>query len=242
MDLFYSKVPMEGKTTDPEEAKRKGREFVDNYLNTFSGVRDWIKKTQAFCHRYGYTKTAFGRRRRTPDIFSRDTGLVRRVERQCINAPVQGTGADFTMLSVIMLNDELKKRGYDSMIIATVHDSIVLDVKISEIPEVLPLAQRCMETSWNSWIPTDIPVGADGELGVSYGSMFGIEADEIAKITDRSSFDEWYVGNMAKRAVKSEAPALKKAGFSFAETMRWMKDNDRPVGMVEAQIKELYEV
>lgn len=240
MELFYSKTPKDGKTTDPDEAKRKGRDFVDNYLNTFSGVRDWIKSTQAFCHKYGYVKTMFGRRRRTPDIFSSNKTLVRRVERQCINAPVQGTGADFTMLSVIMLNRELKERGYKSLIVATVHDSIVLDVFIPEIPEVLPLAQRCMETSWNDYIPTDIPVGADGELGVSYGSMFGVESDEIAKITDRAKFEDWYVKKVANRAIKSEAPALKKAGFTLAETMMWMRDNDRPVGLVEDAIKELY--
>ena len=90
---------------------------MDDYLNTFSGLDKWLKDTKKFAYKHGYVETLFGRRRRLPDLKSKVPTLKSNAERQSINAPIQGTGSDFTLLSIIQINKWLKDNHMKSMIV-----------------------------------------------------------------------------------------------------------------------------
>ena len=145
-DLYYDpsgKTP--GKTSDWEKAKKMGFDIVDHFLGTFSGLAKWLDKTRKFAYKHGYVETMFGRRRRLPDLHSKVRTLKSDAERQAVNAPIQGTGSDLTMLSVIQLNRWLKDNNMKSVLVATVHDSIVFDVYIPELHLLAPKIKEIME-------------------------------------------------------------------------------------------------
>ena len=75
---------------------------------------------------------------------------VASVKTQIVNYPVQSVAtADIVPLGVILLHKELKKRGLKSLVINTVHDSVVVDVHPNEIEEIKILAPTCLRLAQN---------------------------------------------------------------------------------------------
>lgn len=239
-DLYYDKSGKNPKkTSDWEKAKEQGFKLVEDYLHTFSGLDKWLKNTKKFAYKHGYVETLFGRRRRLPDLKSKVPTLKANAERQSINAPIQGTGSDFTLLSLIQINEWLKQNHMKSMIIATVHDSIVFDVYIPELSEVATKVKQIMEHVHEPYIDTEIPVRADLELGVNYGATFEVELEDCQKIATVSDFKEWHHRNALKKYQK-EIKTLHDNGWDYKQLLDWMKSHHRPLKELAEFIIALY--
>ena len=137
----------------------------------------------------GYVETLFGRRRRLPDMKSKDRFLRSEAERQAINAPIQGTGSDLTLLSVIKSVDFLVKEEFKSTCIGTVHDSIIFDVYIPELYQVVTRVKNIMEHVHENYFDTPVPIAADVEVGPSYGEMYDV--DNLEDISNFDGFNQW---------------------------------------------------
>ena len=86
-----------------------GFKIVEDYLNAYPGLSDWLDGTKKFAMKHGYVETMFGRRRRLPDLHSTVPTLKENAIRQSINAPIQGTGSDLTLRSIIEIQEFLLK-------------------------------------------------------------------------------------------------------------------------------------
>lgn len=79
------------------------------------------------------------------------------------NYPIQGSAFHCLLWSLIQLNRWLKKHKFRSRIICQIHDSILLDVKQSELQDVLAAAHRIMTQEvrrhW-PWIITPLEIDA----------------------------------------------------------------------------------
>lgn len=231
-DLYYDpKGLTEGKTDNWEEAKKQGFDLVEHFLGTFKGVKRWLERTKEFAYDNGYVETMFGRRRRLPNLNSKIPEVRADAERQAINAPIQGTGSDFTMLSLIKINEWLKEAKMKSVIVATVHDSIVFDVYLPELPVISKTVKQIMESVHKPYINTVIPIVAELELGKNYGATFEIELDKIVKISTSQDFQVW---NHEQSILKyqKEVEFFIKEGWSLDRIVEWLKANNRPVDEV----------
>ena len=227
------------KTTDWDEAKRIGNKLVDDYLNAFSGLRDWLENTKKFAYKNGYVETLFGRRRRLPDLKSKVQTLKSNAERQSINAPIQGTGSDFTLLSLIKIQEWLEQTGKKSMIIATVHDSIVFDVYIPELPVVAKEVKDIMEHVHEPYIDTPVPIISELELGRNYGSTFDVDLDTCLQLDTAEAFAKWNHDNCLKKYQK-EISELHKEGWDYKQVLEYLKKYDRPVKELFDYIVDTY--
>ena len=117
--------------------------WVAGYFELYPGVRHYMERTIAQCHRSGYVTTIARRRRTLPDIHDADPQLVGRAERQCINAPIQGSVADIIKVAMnaieigpTYINEwfpssmkpltRLKKMGLEMLL--QVHDELICQV------------------------------------------------------------------------------------------------------------------
>lgn len=216
------------KTTDWDEAKALGNKLVEDYLNAFSGLAKWLTDTKKFAYKYGYVETMFGRRRRLPDLKSKVQTLKNNAERQAINAPIQGTGSDLTLLSVIQIQQWLAKNNMKSKMIATVHDSIVFDVYIPELSAVATAVKDIMEHVHEPYIKTNIPIISELELGKNYGSSFDVGLEDCQKILTVADFNEWNHANKIKKFQK-EVSELHKMGWDYKQVLAYLKEHQRPV-------------
>ena len=214
--------------------------MLDHFLGTFTGLRDWLENTKKNAHKNGYVETMFGRRRRLPDLKSKVRTLQNNAERQAINAPIQGTGSDFTMLSIIQINNWLKQNNMRSLMIATVHDSIVFDVYIPELHILAPKVKEIMESVHKPYIQTIIPIRADLELGRNYGATFEVELEEVVKISTTNDFIEWNQENYMEK-YKKEITTFYKNGEDFRKVLQFMKDHNRPANKLVDFIVQTYD-
>lgn len=234
-DLFFGEG--EGKTTDWDEARAMGLKLVDDYLNTFSGLNKWLKDTKKFAYKHGYVETMFGRRRRLPDLHSSIQTLKNNAERQAINAPIQGTGSDMTLRSIILIQQYLNKNRMKTKMICTVHDSIVFDVWLPELQDVFNFVKTTMESVHKPFIDTDVPIVAEAELGDAYGSIY-----EIAKIDDLvtpQDYFDWLHEQKIAKYVK-EIKGCKKAGYDIKATLAYLQQYGRPILELKDKFIEIY--
>ena len=122
--------------SDAGLAREIGKEMdeVMDIKSRFFGVYEvgsaWFGKTQEFALENGYIQTPLGRRRRMPQVFSGDKGLISEAKRFAVNAPIQATASDYAMLAVSILHEYIIDNNLEEhmKILLTVHDSVVLEV------------------------------------------------------------------------------------------------------------------
>jgi len=103
-----------------KEAKR----FLEIHERQFPEIYDWKDRALdvARSRRPPHLRTLLGRKRRLPELFSKDRDLRSYAERQCINSVIQGSAADVIKMAMIRLNATLDE---DMRLILSVHDELV---------------------------------------------------------------------------------------------------------------------
>ena len=149
---------------DPTEAQQ----FLDQYFATYPNVRQYIDDTIRKAVEEGFVETLLGRRR----IFLELQGNLpfnqrQALERQAINAPIQGTAADITKLAMRNLHKCLRDQDLKARMLLQVHDELVLEVPHEELNVVAPLVRREMESAFE----LNVPLRVDVEAGPNWYDM-----------------------------------------------------------------------
>ncbi|MCK5614898.1 HNH endonuclease [Candidatus Pacearchaeota archaeon] len=142
----------------------------ERYFKMYPALIPWYEHTWAFARKTSYVKTLFGRKRTIFNLHSTNNFLKQRAENQSINTEVQGSAGEMCILAIYHINKYLKGKGMRSMIVNTVHDSIILDCPKEEVMQTAKIAKTIME---NVPTPFDkpIPMKADIEIGPSWGAL-----------------------------------------------------------------------
>jgi len=151
-----------------EQARDVQQRVKDNL-----GVGEWIEREQEFARSHGYVTTPTGRRRRFPYI---DYDNIDEILRQSVNMPVQGSSSDLTTYSLIEINKWI--HDYDSWIYFPTYDSLLLNVKIEHLNEVIRRATRTMLDAPKHILKTNIPFEVDVEVGMNYSKSEMKEYDD----------------------------------------------------------------
>jgi DNA polymerase-1 len=115
--------------------------YIDRYFARFSGVKQYMDDTRALAKAQGYVETVFGRRLVLPDIQNAKGAKQAALERQAINAPMQGTAADLIKLAMVAVQKALDDQQRATRMIMQVHDELVFEVPEAEV----------------DWLKTEIP-------------------------------------------------------------------------------------
>ncbi|HSE97431.1 MAG TPA: DNA polymerase I [Blastocatellia bacterium] len=137
------------------EAKR----VIDDYYETYKGVRRYMEQTPEQVRETGIVRTIFGRIRPIPDINNRNHNLRARAEREAINAPLQGTAADLVKMAMIKVYDRLRREGLGARMILQVHDELLLEVPKKEVEKTKGVVRAEMENIYKLAVPLVVDVG-----------------------------------------------------------------------------------
>lgn len=142
---------------------KEAKSFIDNYLETFPGIKSYMNNLIAKVHESGYVKTMFGRKRVIDEIKSANYMVKTSGERMALNTPIQGTSADILKIAMIEIHKELKKRNLKTKMIIQVHDELLFDCPKEEQKEVEKLIKDKMENAYKLLVPlkVDIESGAN---------------------------------------------------------------------------------
>lgn len=129
--------------------RQEAKELIDNYFATFPAIHQYMSRSVEEAREHQYTLTRMGRKRRLPDINSKNPVVRGVAERNAINAPVQGTAADVIKLAMIRIHAEMREKGMKSKMTMQVHDELNFDVVPEELPQMQELVARQMEGAWD---------------------------------------------------------------------------------------------
>jgi DNA polymerase-1 len=139
-------------------SRQEASEFIGRYFERFPGIRDYIESTKAFCREHGFVQTLFGRVCHYPGIASRNVSERMGIERQAVNAPIQGTAADIIRRAMIRMQAELDAAGLKSRMLLQVHDELVFEVPDAEVEAAAPLITRVMADAAAPLVDLAVPL------------------------------------------------------------------------------------
>ena len=134
-------------------SRSKAKEYIEQYLTEYSGVRKFMQDSIKKAKETGYSMTMFGRRREIKELKSNNYMVRQFGERAAMNTPVQGTAADIMKIAMIKVYNELKNKNLKTKIVLQVHDEMMLEAPIEEKEEVKKLLKQCMEEAANLKVP-----------------------------------------------------------------------------------------
>ncbi|MFV0249622.1 MAG: DNA polymerase I [Bacilli bacterium] len=144
----------------PKEAK----EFIDNYLETYPGIKEYMDKTICKAHKLGYVETLMNRKRNIPELLNKNKLIQASGERMALNTPIQGTSADIIKKAMIDISNEFKNQDIKSKMILQVHDELVFDMLIEEKEKVIEIITNKMENV----ITLNVPLKIEIESGINW--------------------------------------------------------------------------
>ena len=145
-------------------SRYEAREYIDNYLANYSGVRAYMKQVVADARESGFTQTLYGRRRYVPELKSSNFNVRSAAERVTLNTPIQGTAADIIKLAMIRVENALAEKYPEATLLLQVHDELIVECPEELAEEVAKLVSREME----GVAQLKVPLTAEAHFGKSW--------------------------------------------------------------------------
>lgn len=156
--------------------------IIDRWYRPMPMVKQWIQNRRKMADYGEACTTPFGRERH----FVMDAMNRNHVQNEYINTPIQSLASDFTMLSILRIQDYIDNQNLNEFvkIVATVHDSIILEVKDNVfqaedrfIRDVAQELKKIMESTPTRYLGENwnLPMKADVEVGEKWGSLHELD-------------------------------------------------------------------
>ncbi len=142
-----------GLSQDLSITRKEAAQYIENYFDTYPGVKHFLDEQVAHAKKNGYVVTLFGRRRPVPELKSSNFMQRSFGERVAMNAPIQGTAADVIKIAMIGVARELKNRGLKSELILQVHDELLIEAYEEELEQVKEILKEQMEQAADLLVP-----------------------------------------------------------------------------------------
>ena len=144
--------------------RKRAKEFIDKYLETFSGVNKYMTDIVEFAKEHGYVETLYNRRRALPEINTKNKIVASLNARLAMNTPIQGTAADIIKLAMINAFDYIEKTKVDAKLLLQVHDELIFDVNKDVVDEFTIEMVKIMEEA----VELDVKLKAEASSGSSW--------------------------------------------------------------------------
>lgn len=144
--------------------RKEAKIFIDDYLASFPGVKQYMSDIVKDAKANGYVETLLHRRRYIPDITSRNFNLRGFAERTAMNTPIQGSAADIIKLAMVEFNKQVQHTSYKAKLLLQVHDELIFEVPKSEVEEFSLFVEDIMEHA----LDLDVPLKVDSNYGPTW--------------------------------------------------------------------------
>ena len=137
------------------------KEFLNNYLNTYQGIKEYMEKEKEEAYQKGYVTTIMNRRRKIDELKSSNYMVRSSGERMALNTPIQGSAADILKKAMVELYQAMQEKKLKSKILIQVHDELVFNIYNDELEIMKELVKEKMEKV----VKLSVPLKVDIETG-----------------------------------------------------------------------------
>jgi DNA polymerase-1 len=143
-----------------EIPEHEGKRMIDGWFEGYPHVKRWQKNELAKAAQFGFGKTLAGRYRRVKmeRFLSSDRSRRGEEERSFLNALIQGSAADMTKKSMILISRSEELRELGLRMTMQVHDEIVMEIPARNAKAAVPLVRKIMEQPFSQPLRVPMPV------------------------------------------------------------------------------------
>ncbi|MCH1429231.1 MAG: DNA polymerase I [Chlamydiales bacterium] len=139
-------------------------EFIERYFDRYDKVKEFIEKCKLSAEEAQEVHTLINRKRKIPDILSKNKMIKQAAERLAVNTPIQGTAADIIKLAMLKVSEEIKNQGLKGYMILQIHDELVFEVPDEEVDKFKKIVKNSMEEVY----PLKVPLTVNIEVGKNW--------------------------------------------------------------------------
>lgn len=226
--LAYGETPQSFASKHEGMTVKEAEDIFNKYYETKPSVKTSIDDTHDFVKKYGYVETMNGHRRFLADAKSSDKKKRNEALRQSFNTIIQGGGGYFTNMALTYIDDFIQQKGMRSKLVATVHDSIVVDCPPEEVKTMTKVVVGCMENLPFDFLYIDYkgekiryPIVADAEIGFNYNDAVEYDEEEIAKFNSYKGYIKY---NLALQKISDYMESGKLTDEQYNSAINQVKE------------------
>jgi DNA polymerase-1 len=140
------------------------KKYLDAYHERYSGVAAWKNEALEKAYAEREVRTLLGRRRKLPEITSKNGSARARAERLANNTPIQGTAADIMKRGMLDTERMLAEHVPSARILLQVHDELVIEVPEADASKALEVGREAMAKA----MTLSVPLVVDGGIGSTW--------------------------------------------------------------------------
>jgi len=142
-------------------SQAEAKKFIDDYFARYSSIRKFMDGVIEAAKSTGYAETILHRRRKIPNLTSKNANKRSQAKRLAINTVIQGSAADLIKVAMINIQRKIEAENLPVKLILQIHDELVFE---------LPAADAEKHAQWiaeemTGAIKLDVPLKVD----ISYG-------------------------------------------------------------------------
>jgi len=149
---------------DINVSRKEAETYIQDYLEHYSGIREYMEKVVAGAKEQGYVETMFGRRRYLPELASSNFNLRAFGERVARNMPIQGAAADIIKIAMIKVENRLEKENMQARLILQVHDELIVEAPKEEAEKAAQILTEEMQNA----VSLAVPMVAEANMGQTW--------------------------------------------------------------------------
>ncbi|MEI5666823.1 DNA polymerase I [Bosea sp. CCNWLW174] len=142
-------------------SREEASAYIRKYFERFPGIRDYMDQARTTVRAKGAVETIFGRVCHFPAVASKNPSERAFVERQAINAPIQGSASDIIRRAMIRMEDALAAARLDARMLLQVHDELVFEVPEGQVDAALPVIRKVMVEAPQPAVALKVPLVVD---------------------------------------------------------------------------------
>ena len=137
---------------------KTAKKFIDDYLVTYPGIREYTEGIIKDAYEKGYVKTIMNRKRNIEELKNKNYMIRSMGERIALNTPIQGSSADILKKAMIEIFDKFNSLGLKSKMLIQVHDELVFNVLKDEEDIVTKIVTDIMENTYNIGVELKVEI------------------------------------------------------------------------------------
>lgn len=163
--------------------------IIASFFESYPSLRKLLQHYKRFILDTGVAVSIFGRVRIFEEVFGEDEEAKAKALRAGCNHMIQSTASDMMLTALRVIEQMMREEGLESILISTVHDSLLVDCIRSELPIVHDIVTSVLnnfpavlpavfgdnfDTSWML-----VPFTGDCEVGLDYLNSKKIPSKDI---------------------------------------------------------------
>jgi len=139
----------------------EAKKFIDDYFARYRSIRKFMDGVIDTAKSTGYAETILHRRRKIPNLNSKNANKRSQAERLAVNTVTQGSAADLIKLAMINIHRKIEAENLPVRLILQIHDELVFELPAAEADKHAQWINKEMTDA----IKLDVPLKVD----ISYG-------------------------------------------------------------------------